>query len=85
MPLIMGSICRGSKGNIKLQNDNRMLRWDEFIKTGTGIDYQEYPCEENQSSLILHMGGTTGSPKGVMLTNDNFNCMAEQFILQVQI
>ncbi len=81
MPFVMGSILKVSKGRMKLQKDKRMLRWDEFIRTGIGIDYKEYPYEENRLSVILHTGGTTGLPKGVMLTNDNFNCMVEQFVL----
>lgn len=29
--------------------------------------------------MVVHTGGTTGSPKGVMLTDNNFNGIAMQF------
>ena len=29
--------------------------------------------------MVVHTGGTTGSPKGVMLTDVDFNSIAQQF------
>ncbi len=29
--------------------------------------------------MVVHTGGTTGSPKGVLLTDRNFNAIAQQF------
>lgn len=81
MPFITKNLLKFTKNNIKLLDDEKMIRWDDFIKMGSKISYNEYPYEENKLSVILHTGGTTGTPKGVMLTNDNFNCMVEQFIL----
>ena len=34
--------------------------------------------KKNDASIILHSGGTTGTPKGIILTNGNFNALAEQ-------
>lgn len=63
----------------KLQNkpNDKIIDWSTFIKLGTyyeGVIDCEY--EENMPVVIVHTGGTTGTPKGVILTNENFNTMA---------
>ena len=37
------------------------------------------PYRENMLAVINHTGGTTGVPKGVMLTNDGMNAMSVNF------
>ncbi len=56
---------------------NHIIEWKNFIKSGityTGTIDIEY--EQGLIATIVHTGGTTGVPKGVMLTNENFNAMA---------
>ena len=36
---------------------------------------------KDQCCVIIHTGGTTGTPKGVMLSNDNINALVQQSIL----
>ena len=61
----------------KSSKQNKFMDWNVFIKKGASyfgkID-EEY--EENHPLTIVHTGGTTGKPKGVVLTNENFNNMA---------
>lgn len=83
MPFIMKKIFKLTKNYIKLQENNKMVKWTDFIKEGNLNKNEEIiPSEykENKLSVILHTGGTTGVPKGVMLTDDNFNSMVEQFM-----
>lgn len=61
-------------------SDSKFIRWDEFIKNGQGIKYSEEKYKKDQLAVIIHTGGTTGTPKGVMLSNDNFNSMITQFL-----
>ncbi len=51
------------------------LTWNAFIQQGVGHDavYPEYV--KGTCCVMAHTGGTTGSPKCVMLTNDNINAM----------
>lgn len=56
----------------------RCVNWDRFICAGKGCVAQKAPYCEDTCCVIVHTGGTTGSPKGVMLTNDNLNCGAHQ-------
>lgn len=61
----------------KKAGKSQFMNWQEFIKKGKayqGTLDSEY--EENMPLTIVHTGGTTGKPKGVVLTNENFNNMA---------
>ena len=70
------------KNKVKLNDDKRYSRWNDFIALGNlKEDVEAVPYKKDKVAVILHTGGTTGKPKGVELTNDNFNCMVEQFFL----
>lgn len=68
---------------IKHSNSSRMnktcVSWKAFVAEGAeynGIPDIEY--ERDQVVVIVHTGGTTGKPKGVMLTHNNLNASAFQ-------
>lgn len=63
----------------KMQTKCSTIKWNEFLNVGK--DYQIFDDEEyvsNTPSLIVHTGGTTGIPKGVLLSNENINAVAFQ-------
>jgi long-chain acyl-CoA synthetase len=60
---------------------NDVLAWDEFLQGGRGIEDQAYDqrgkaLEPGDLASIVYTSGTTGLPKGVMITHDNliFTC-----------
>ena len=57
------------------------LRWDDFISQGSGTSVNTAAYQKDQCCVIIHTGGTTGTPKGVMLSNDNINALVQQSIL----
>ncbi len=54
------------------------LRWDRFVKNGENAAPSYVPYEKDSCCVIVHTGGTTGMPKGVMLSNENLNQSAYQ-------
>lgn len=57
------------------------MSWREFMTRGANYNGKTYfELEDSSPAVILHSGGTTGTPKGIVLSNGNFNAMAEQII-----
>ena len=66
-----------SKIGKKAKLDNKAINWEEFIKLGEkNIEIIDIGYEKNTPAALVHTGGTTGTPKGVILTNENFVAMA---------
>lgn len=64
--------------------DNKYLSWKDFIATGL-LSKDKYNAEvkKDDLALILHSGGTTGTPKGIMISNYSFNAIAQQAAVNV--
>lgn len=58
---------------------SNVIRWKQFIKGGEGQSTAAEPYDPDHACIVVHTGGTTGSPKGVMLTDNCFNALAQQF------
>ena len=54
-----------------------MISWSEFISYKT-LDDPYKKRKANDPAAIIYSGGTTGKPKGIILSNLNFNAMALQ-------
>lgn len=57
----------------------RTISWKEFLKLGKGKTVEAAKYGENDLAAVTLTGGTTGMPKGVMLSNDGFNAVAMDF------
>ena len=70
-------ITKGRK--IKIEKSNLILKWNDFIKLNENYN-EEIKDNFNGEHVaaILYSGGTTGYPKGIELTNLNFNSLAMQ-------
>ena len=61
------------------------LLWTEFLKQGDGDVALPAPAfEKYRTAVILYSGGTTGVPKGICLTDLNFNACAMQAMESIQ-
>jgi long-chain acyl-CoA synthetase len=71
---------------IKIPDDAPIIRWNEFMKLGKACfwNYKVERCE-NDPAAILYSGGTTGTTKGILLTNKNFNALAAQIVASNQM
>lgn len=68
---------RGKVPKIELTDD--IMTWKEF--QNYGYDYTEkynMHKKSNDEAVILYSGGTTGNPKGILLSNLNFNALGFQ-------
>ena len=66
----------------KIPEDAPVIRWDEFMQPGQGLllELQGAAQGANDPAVILYSGGTTGTTKGILLTNLNFNALGQQII-----
>jgi len=62
----------------KVPNDGLHIKWNDFVDIGKGNEPVIVPYSKNTPCVIVHTGGTTGVPKGVMLSDDNMNAAALQ-------
>ena len=56
-----------------------VIAWDDFLAKGKGSVAKEAPYVGDAVVAITYTGGTTGIPKGVMMTNDSMNAVAINF------
>lgn len=79
LPPMVRLLKRLKDGAVRLTADKRIVYWDDFLRAGAGANARPVPYRENMLAVINHTGGTTGVPKGVMLTNDGMNAMSVNF------
>ncbi len=63
----------------KLPNDPWVMSWGYFLEGAKACSADpEYAGVGEDSAVVLFSGGTTGTSKGILLTNLNFNALAMQ-------
>ena len=64
--------------------DTDYMTWKEFMLKGVTYS-KEFSAnvKKDDIGVILHSGGTTGTPKGIMISNYSFNAMAQQSAVNV--
>lgn len=69
--------AHGRKAMRRLPASDRWITWDDLVKKGRRIDASPHvESDPLHTSVYLHSGGTTASPKTIMLSDDNFNNVA---------
>lgn len=65
----------------KLPKSGEFILWKDFIRAGKAYT-GEYVChkDKNEPATILYSGGTTGTTKGILLSNLNLNALSQQVI-----
>lgn len=65
--------------------DKRYISWKGFAaKSEAAAEYCPKGEMNKEVAVILHSGGTTGTPKDIMLSNSNFNAFGIQAVLTLR-
>lgn len=75
-PLYMAT----NKVKLNINPEHNVIYWNDFLRKGKQRK-EALPADDGKGddiAAILYSGGTTGIPKGVMIHNRAFNCMAIQ-------
>lgn len=80
LPLIKSVAFKYLKNreNLKFPTNKNDLVWADFVKTGDGVELPPVVFDKNKTAVILYSGGTSGTPKGIMLSDFNFNALGMQ-------
>ena len=72
---VIYKLTKGRKNHIK--KSQHVLTWDNFLsKANRYIGNPHARVNAKDDAVIMYSGGTTGTPKGIILSNLNFNAQA---------
>ncbi len=80
-PIKAGYMLTEGRKIAKIPKDAPVIRWREFMNM-SHMCFYNYKVERRAEdpAVILYSGGTTGTTKGIVLTNLNFNALARQVV-----
>ena len=80
-PLKTGYMLTEGRKIRKIPDDAPVIRWKKFLNLSKSC-FWRYKVERKPKdpAVILYSGGTTGTTKGIVLTNLNFNALSQQVI-----
>lgn len=80
-PIKAGYMLTEGRKIQKIPSDAPIIRWNEFMRMSRFCFYNyEVKRNADDPAVILYSGGTTGTTKGIVLTNKNFNALSQQVV-----
>ena len=80
MRFIVDRKIRGAIGMKIPYGTKNITTWEDFMAKGAGKKVEDAPYKADATVAITYTGGTTGVPKGVMITNQSMNAVALNFM-----
>ena len=88
MPFFMSlgyEVTKGFKIEKPDKSDSSCISWSSFLRDGKRYHMTfDSMTKKDDPAVILHSGGTTGSPKSIVLSSSNFNALVEQAKIMLQ-
>ena len=80
-PIRVGYMLTEGRKIEKIPSDAPVITWEKFIQLGSSC-FWKYAVKRGSDdpAVILYSGGTTGTTKGILLTNKNFNALSSQIV-----
>lgn len=80
-PVKAGYMLTTGRKMEKIPSDAPVIRWKEFMRLSKYCFYNyRVKRSADDPAAILYSGGTTGTTKGIVLTNLNFNALSQQIV-----
>lgn len=81
LPIKAGYMLTAGRKIEKIPAEAPVIRWNQFMRLSKCCFY-DYKVERKAEdpAVILYSGGTTGTTKGIVLTNRNFNALGQQVV-----
>ena len=80
-PIRAGYMLTAGRKIEKIPVDAPVIMWKDFIRMQRHCFYNYRVSRKGSDpAVILYSGGTTGTTKGILLTNMNFNALASQIV-----
>ncbi len=80
-PMRAGYMLTEGRKMKKIPDSAPVIRWAEFMRLNKACFWQrQVQRSYDDPAAILYSGGTTGTTKGILLTNGNFNALSQQIV-----
>jgi len=80
-PLKAGYMLTDGRKIQKIPDDAPVIMWNDFLHLSKSCFYNyKVDRADDDPAVILYSGGTTGTSKGIVLTNRNFNALGQQVV-----
>jgi len=81
--LVLPFVLKQGKDYLKYPNTDNGITWKKFLSNAQK-DVDEAEFEMDRTAVILYSGGTSGTPKGICLTDFSMNAIAFQCVNAIE-